>query len=424
MTGLGSIAAHVAVFLIYASTAAVVRLGRWLRRVSGSRPHERPCGRMRLLMSGTFYNENWFRSHIFPLTQARAFETVYVITDEPLFETEKVVYVAPSRLAAKALGRTLARAAVLMRTACRVRPDVVMGYHIMPNALLCLAAASLFGGRSVYQMTGGPTQIIGGGTRSENRLLRRLGRHSARLERLLFHVIRQFDLLIVRGESARAFVERHRLGRALVLTGSVDTARFHPVEITPEYDLVSVTRLAPAKGLDFLLRLVGRLREPRPGVRLALVGDGPLRSSLEAEARTLGIEPNVCFLGKQQDVAPFLQRSRVFVLVSPSEGMSIAMLEAMACGLPVAVTDVGDLRDVVTEHLTGVFISRNDLEGAVKALDELLENHAGRHAMGRAATAVIRERCSIEAIARVWDEYLSAPLESLEGLSSRCCCPP
>jgi hypothetical protein len=74
--------------------------------------------------------------------------------------------------------------------------------------------------------------------------------------------------------------------------------------------------------------------------------------------------------------------------------------------------------------MTGVFISRNDLEGAVKALDELLENHAGRHAMGRAATAVIRERYRIEAIARLWDEYLSAPLESLEGLSSRCCRPP
>jgi glycosyltransferase involved in cell wall biosynthesis len=408
MTGLGSIAAHAAVCLIYASTAAVVHLGRWLNRVSGSRPRRRPFGQMRLLMSGTFYNENWFRSHIFPLTQARAFETVYVITDEPLFETEKVVYVAPSRLAAKALGRTLARAAVLMRTACRVRPDVVMGYHIMPNALLCLAAASLFGGRSVYQMTGGPTQVIGGGARSENRLLRHLGRGSPRLERLLFHIIRQFDLLVVRGERARAFVERHRLGRALVLTGSVDTARFHAVESVPEYDLVSVTRLAPAKGLDFLLRLVGRFRERRPDVRLALVGDGPLRSSLEAEARTLGIEPNVCFLGKQQDVAPFLQRSGVFVLVSPSEGMSIAMLEAMACGLPVAVTDVGDLRDVVKEDVTGVFISRNDLEGAVKALDELLENHARRHAMGRAATAVIRESYSIEAIARLWDEEFRA----------------
>jgi glycosyltransferase involved in cell wall biosynthesis len=308
---------------------------------------------------------------------------------------------------ARYLGRSLSRALLLLRSAKRERPDLLMGYHIMPNALLCLASAAILGLEAAYQMTGGPIQLIGGGPGSENRLLRRLRQPSRTLERLVFHVVRQFDLVVVRGRSAKEFVERHGLNRnCLIVTGSVDTERFSPDGSLPEYDLVCVSRLIHNKGLEFLLALVVQLRALCPSLRLALVGDGPLRHALETQARALGIAKNVCFLGLRSDVIEVLRRSRAFILASPSEGMSIAMLEAMAAGVPVAVTDVGDLRDVVSCGSTGIFLSGDDPVTDARAVGELLSNSLQLQGMSRNGRQLIEEGYSIAAVARRWDDFM------------------
>lgn len=399
--------AHAAVFFVLACTALIVHAGRLPRKIARIRPRRRPPGKRVVLLSGTFYNENWFRSHILPLSGSRAIERILVVTDEVLFEVPKVTYIYPCPWMTRYLGRSLSRALLVLQIARRERPDLLMGYHIMPNSLLCLVAAAIFGLESAYQMTGGPIQLIGGGVGSENRLLGRLRRPSRTLERLVFHVVRQFDLVVVRGRSAREFVEWKGLNRnCLIVTGSVDTERFSPDGALPIYDLVCVSRLVPKKGLEFLLSLVAHLRVSSPGVRLALAGDGPLRAALETQARVLGIAENVYFLGRRSDVVEVLRRSRAFILTSPSEGMSIAMLEAMAAGVPVAVTDVGDLRDVVTPGSTGIFLSGDDPVADARAVGELLSNSSNLQAMSRAARRLIEEGYSTTAVTRKWDDFM------------------
>ncbi|MGH8543077.1 MAG: glycosyltransferase family 4 protein [Gammaproteobacteria bacterium] len=293
----------------------------------------------------------------------------------------------------------MSRALLLLRTAGRQRPDLLMGYQIMPNSLLCLGIGAIFGLQSAYQMTGGPIQLIGGGVGSENVLLRRLRRPSRILERLVFHAVRQFDLVVVRGRSAREFVECKRLSRnCLIVTGSVDTERFSPDNALADYDLVCVSRLVPRKGLEFLLSLVAHLCVSSPGVRFALVGDGPLREALEAQTQALGIAANVCFLGRRSDVVEVLRRSRAFILTSPSEGMSIAM--------PVAVTDVGDLRDAVIPGATGIFLSGDDPVSDARAVGKLLSNSPQLQAMSRAGRRLAEENYSTAAVARKWDDFM------------------
>ncbi|MGH8543076.1 MAG: hypothetical protein ACREX3_05470 [Gammaproteobacteria bacterium] len=81
--------ARATVFFLLASTIVLVHARRLRRKITRMRPALRPPGRRVVLLSGTFYNENWFRSHISPLSASRAIERILVVTDEALFEVPK-----------------------------------------------------------------------------------------------------------------------------------------------------------------------------------------------------------------------------------------------------------------------------------------------------------------------------------------------
>lgn len=101
------------------------------------------------------------------------------------------------------------------------------------------------------------------------------------------------------------------------------------------FNLIHVGRLVPEKNHEFLIRFMVELRRSAPEARLLLVGDGPLRTSLEKFAESLGVAKAVHFLGAQSDVPRWLSQADVFVFPSLSEGLGMSAVEAQAAGLPV-----------------------------------------------------------------------------------------
>lgn len=419
-----SLAARAAVVLVLSAVAAIVRAGRALRgprRQAGPADAPQTSRRATLLLTGTFYNPGWFRAHIQPLCRCDALDDIIVVCDRPLEAYDKVRYVCPPTWARRLMGRTGARLAWLWRAAVREKPAAVMGYHIMPNGLMALAVGALTGTPAVYQMTGGPVQIIGGGVGSENALLRRQRRPSRLRERLMFHVVRQFDCVVVRGARAAEFLRRHGLARDVrVIPGSVDCARFggHPGPDARRrrFDLVGVGRLVPVKRWDRLIRIVAEINGPgaggaasRPDVTLAIAGDGPLLDELTALARRLGVESRVALLGRREDVPEVLASARVFALTSENEGLSIAMIEAMAAGLPVVAPDVGDLGELLIDGENGRFIDPDRPAEAARVLMELLADEGGLARMSDAARRRAVAEYSVEAVAGEWSRLFAGP---------------
>jgi glycosyltransferase involved in cell wall biosynthesis len=403
-----SVLTCVTVLAILAFVAVAAHTARLFRRIIGLQHRPRPFGEKYLLLTGTFYNEGWFRSHILPLAASEGLGRIFVVTDEPLFDVQHVTYVSALSWATKVFGRVICRMALVMYVGIRERPDLFMGYHIMPNALICLVAARLCGGQAIYQMTGGSTQIIGGGWQSENWLLRRLGGPSIALERLIFHVIRQFDWIIVRGPQAMEFLAKHRLAsHCAAITGSVDVDTFHPRQCGREYDIVYVSRLVPCKGLEYFLFVLKELTRRRPTLRAAIVGDGPLMRHLREQAMELGISTNVEFLGRRNDMNEVFCRSRLFMLLSPREGMSIAMLEAMASGLPAVVTDVGELSDMLGDGKAGILVNQDSPEETAAVVDSILCDSGRLVSMALDARHAIETRASVKAIASRWNAVLN-----------------
>ncbi|MCU0611188.1 MAG: glycosyltransferase family 4 protein [Candidatus Eisenbacteria bacterium] len=139
------------------------------------------------------------------------------------------------------------------------------------------------------------------------------------------------------------------------------------------------------KRVDLLLEAVARITAKAPRLRVVIAGDGPERSSLQALARSLGVDDRVSWLGWVEDVSSMLRKTDVFVLPSDPgvETLSMAALEAMAVGLPVVATRVGSMEDVVTRD-TGILIDAGDIAGLSDALLLLYGNPLMRKTLGLA----------------------------------------
>jgi glycosyltransferase involved in cell wall biosynthesis len=173
-------------------------------------------------------------------------------------------------------------------------------------------------------MTAGPIQIIGGGFNAPESFGRLLGHPSKLIERWALAVIGLFELVVVRGDEAKQFFAAHGIKRTVtVITGSVQN-NSKLSRNNRDIHLIFVGRLSPVKQIDQFIMIVDSVRCVVPDVHAVIVGDGPLRADLQRHAEELGLNRNIEFLGKRKDVEPFLSRSKIFVLTSKSEGLSIA----------------------------------------------------------------------------------------------------
>lgn len=187
---------------------------------------------------------------------------------------------------------------------------------------------------------------------------------------------------------------------ASVPTG-IDLARFQPGDRLAARALLGlpaaaatvgiVATLRSWKGHKFLLEAVASL----PTVQLVVVGDGPQRDALAEQAKQLGIEERVRFAGNQIDVVPWLQAFDIFVLPSyANEGVPQAIMQAMACALPVVSTDVGSISEIVAHDKTGVVVSARDAAALRGAIASLLDDAQTRARLGAGALAIAQERFS------------------------------
>ncbi len=167
-----------------------------------------------------------------------------------------------------------------------------------------------------------------------------------------------------------------------VIRNGVDTGRFRPLPtaearsrlgIEGDPLLVSVGNLVEVKGHDLTLEALACLVPRWPGVRLCLVGDGPLRQSLQARAAALGVADRVHFAGAvpNDQLAPWYSAADLMVLASRSEGWANVLLESMACGTPVVATAVGGSAEVITDARVGRLVPSLDPAALADAISAL-----------------------------------------------------
>lgn len=238
---------------------------------------------------------------------------------------------------------------------------------------------------------------------------------SGRQEWLYRQSLRGTDYAVAVCEAARQrfAADGMRPRRALLsVPNGIRLERFRPADDVARQSLVAelglptgsriigtVGRLQPVKDHALLLRAFAKVRVQVPEAALVIVGDGPLRAALEAQAEQAGLSDAVRFMGDRHDVPRLLTGMEVFALTSTSEGYSVALLEACASSLPIVATDVGGNREIVRHGVNGRLVPSGDAAAIATALIALLRGGEQAAAMGRAGYAWAQAEASFRTMA-------------------------
>lgn len=171
-------------------------------------------------------------------------------------------------------------------------------------------------------------------------------------------------------------------------------------------------RLDPNKGLTELLQAWNRLRVSHPEAHLCLVGEGPIQSQLQAQITQQNLTPYVHLLGAFDQVEDLLAGADLFVLPSYEEGMSLALLEAMAVGLPIVATDIPGNQQLLRHGQEALLVPPQDAQALAEAIGQILNNPAlaeqlAQSARQRAETNFSLSRC-VQAHQALWQNLLEA----------------
>jgi colanic acid/amylovoran biosynthesis glycosyltransferase len=170
---------------------------------------------------------------------------------------------------------------------------------------------------------------------------------------------------------------------------------------SPREEVLSVfcaARLAPEKGIEFLLEAMGLVLEKNRRVMLRIAGDGSSRASLEATAAALGISRNVVFLGQLSEarVTEELIASDLFVLPSLAEGLPVSAMEAMAIGVPVVATNIAGLGELIENGKSGLLVRPTDPDALAKAMFSLMADRDFRMNAAELGRKKIEQEFDIE----------------------------
>lgn len=263
----------------------------------------------------------------------------------------------------------------LARLFRRQRADVVHTHDERPHIYGAFAARLAGVGRLIH------TRHHGMGDR--------LTRRQAALVRLAALLTDRF--VCVSADSARQAVRQGISPRVVrTLHNGIDLTRFDPPAARGDGPVVTVARLSPEKDVATLLRAAALAAAEDASFRLEIAGDGPCMADLRRTAAELGLDAFVHFHGQVRDVPALLARAGLFALSSRTEGVSLTLLEAMACGLAVVATRVGGNPEVVADNKTGLLVPPGDPAALARALLQLRRDNEERGRMGQAG------RCRVE----------------------------
>lgn len=213
--------------------------------------------------------------------------------------------------------------------------------------------------------------------------------------------------IVLQTERSKYFFSKKIQRQAVILPNSLNPAFIKPgYEGERDKRIVAVGRLDANKNHEMMIRAFAALKDKYSEYTLTIYGEGELRHFLEDLAERLGISNRVLLPGAIPDVAVQIERAALFLMTSYSEGVSNALIEALASGLPVISTDVpsGGTTELMTDGENGLIIPVGDQKALEKAMDRLLGDPAYADHLAKEAVK-IQQRLAPERVNRLWQEY-------------------
>ena len=312
----------------------------------------------------------------------------------------------------------LALATTIARVACDHRLDVVHAHYAVPHATAAYLAdrmleeeAGACQPRTVTTLHGTDITLVG-----SDPSYRRV---------VAFSIEQSHGVTAVSESLKRDTIQAVGVRKAIeVVPNFLACDEYRRMEASPVRTAVApdglpivlhVSNFRPVKRVGAVFEIFERLSRLAQA-RLVMVGDGPEREPLEQRVAASPLAHLVAFAGEQNDLVPWLSAADVFLLPSSEESFGLAALEAMACEVPVIVSRVGGLPEVVSHGETGFLFAPEDLDGMAEQAVSLLQDAGLRGRIGRAAASHVRARYCVDAVVPQYERIYAAVLNGARGL--------
>lgn len=356
----------------------------------------------------TTLNNNLFHAKLVPLLRSAEDVEVVVVSDRPGPAYDRVRWVWPRGWVAK-LGRLGGRLPLLFREIMRPRTKLVMAYSLVPHGIFAITIGHLFRKPVYVHYIGGPAEIQFADDKAvaDNRVIL-ASKNPQRLERLARRMGKKADRVFVPGSRTERFLhdQGYDPGRVIRLHSAVDSEKFWSDDRERNCDVLVSAQLRERKRPIFTLQVLREILNQRPQTRFCWLGDGMMHDEFSRALDDFGLRPHLKWT-ETDDVADYYRRGKVFLLCSVSEGLSLACMEAMACGMVPVAGDCGDMADIVRDGQTGVLLPVTaPVTAYADAVLRILDRNSEWARMSHASADLIAREHSFESASAAWRNLL------------------
>ena len=297
------------------------------------------AGRKSIFLVVGRLGKNLVASKALPVVSCGIFSNIYIFSEEPGLAVDGVKYIIlpgfvrhimPGFL--KRIIRIIYEPLQLTFYAWRFRPAIIHGFYSYPKGLNSLIASKLSGSKCIISVIGSREEI------ERSFFIKRYSRP------LIMWFLKKAHHVTTKGRKDNEYLLRHgfKEEKISVFNGAIDTKRFCYQGEEKDIDLLFAGYFDEYKGPQRALEIIHRVSEELPGIRALFIGKGPLYHSITERANELGLSENITFAGYVNDAENYFKRSHILLFPSANEGLSTAMLEAMACRCVTITSDVGN----------------------------------------------------------------------------------
>lgn len=335
-----------------------------------------------------------FEAKIVPLSKLDMISNIYVLRKSPGPKINKVHYLIIPKIFHYSFFK-LFIPIILARKAKKYHCKLILAYHFIPHAFYAYIASTISGIPFNISQTG--SYIHKYFERKPYKWLIKKCMHKA-----LFVNVPGFQAY---RKWVHAGINAEKIN---FLHSTIDTTIFKNTFLEEKYDLIFIGRLNYVKRIDLIIQSVKSIIEKtNQEIKLAIVGSGEEEIKLKELCSNLNLKKNIDFLGFRNDTSKLLNQSKIFVMYSSSEGLPVALMEAMACEKTVIAPDVGNIKSLITHGYNGFIVNANDKNELIEKIILALHNHKSLQDMRTNARNEIIKNHSIESAIKKWKKILN-----------------
>ena len=316
--------------------------------------------------------KNLVVSKTMPVIACGVFNHIYIFSEEAGIKMEGTDYITLPKFIRfirpdflQRIVRIIYEPFQLVLYAWRLRPAIIHGYYSIPKGLNSLLASRLSGSQCIISIIGGKEEI------ETTFFIQRFSRP------LIIWLLKRTNHITTKGKKDNEYLIGNGIKeeKITIFNGAIDTERFCYEGENKDIDLLFAGNFDEFKGPQRALEIINRLSKELPEIRALFIGNGPLYKSIVDKAVNLGLSANITFSGHVNDSENYFKRSRILIFPSANEGLSTAMLEAMACRCVTITSNVGNQTEAAIHDYNSIVIPDfNDLQSFSEQAIKLLKD--------------------------------------------------